>query len=244
MAKTDDKIREDVSVFDMLAEYGGWIVAVGLVVEVVLAFLYRGDKPFFEAWGPVIANTLVVVGVIAEVYFTRLSSHGQSELDRRSEERVAAANERAAAADARALEATLELAKFRAPRELTNEQWAHIREKVAPFTGTKFSGAVNRVDSEFMGFIAELMFCLIEAGWVGLDWHDPGSSTQSKFPSQLPKIGVGAALDDLVVTHPMGNMASASAARALTMALKAEGIAVVLAPSTGNDIAIIVGPKR
>ncbi|HEX3664405.1 MAG TPA: hypothetical protein VHU23_04140 [Rhizomicrobium sp.] len=126
MPKTDAQIREDLEVFDMVEHWGGSLVAMGLVAEVVYAFVFRNGKSFWEAWTPTIANALVAVGVVVEVYFSRLTGDRRDELERRSKEEVAKAN-------ARAEEARLETEKLRSlmrGRHLTPEQIAILKDEL------------------------------------------------------------------------------------------------------------------
>jgi hypothetical protein len=53
------------------AEWGGGAVVFGLVVEAILAWLYRGHTSFIENWGPVFADCLIAGGVAAEILFAR-----------------------------------------------------------------------------------------------------------------------------------------------------------------------------
>jgi len=108
MSKTDDQLRSEIGASETRGEWGAWAVIVGLVLEVALATANSsgyGDKNV-ENWGAVLADSLVALGVYAEVHFGRRASHGLAELRLRSDEKVATANERAEEAAERAAKAT------------------------------------------------------------------------------------------------------------------------------------------
>jgi hypothetical protein len=87
----------------------GWIcggaVALGVLAEVAVAWWHPPYNSFWEQWGTVIANAIVMLGVAGEVQFSRMAFRRDKELKLRSDEKVAAANERASEAAARANEA-------------------------------------------------------------------------------------------------------------------------------------------
>jgi hypothetical protein len=96
MKKTDANLREDISVFDMLGEYGGWLVVAGVVAEVVYAILYREGKSFWQAFTPAIASGLVAFGVIVEIFSARKAADARDELVTRSNNKLAEALDRVA----------------------------------------------------------------------------------------------------------------------------------------------------
>lgn len=78
---------------------------------------------------------------------------------------IARVNERAAQAEARAAEARLELAKFKAPRTLTDEQQELIAEKLKPFSGTVFEVHTYPNDAEPSGLAKNIEDAVVSAGW-------------------------------------------------------------------------------
>jgi hypothetical protein len=94
----DDTLRRAISKNETLAEWGGAAVVFGLIVEVVLTSTFRHGESFFEAWGPVLADALIALGVFAEILFARKARMGSEALQRQSDEKIAEANARAAEA--------------------------------------------------------------------------------------------------------------------------------------------------
>jgi hypothetical protein len=121
---TDDQLAISVESCERAAIWGGLAVIAGLVVEVVLA-IHQASTPlsfdsFEGTWGAVIADSLVALGVSAEVFFSRVGMSRQRELQRRSDrkladaiERAAEANERAAKLEKEAAEAHLQIERLR-----------------------------------------------------------------------------------------------------------------------------------
>jgi hypothetical protein len=108
-----------------------------------------------EKWA-LFFGILVAIGVAGEsVYGIRLywnnrklheiedrdATAQRKEIARLSNE-TAEANVRAKEAEARAAEANLALERFKAPRTLTAEEFAHVTEAARPFAGMKFSIAL------------------------------------------------------------------------------------------------------
>ena len=90
----------------------------------------------------------------------------------KAKEGIAIANQIAAEANARAEEAKLELAKFRAPRSLTEKQRAKIVADLKKFSGTVFD--ISASDNEGLEFAVVIADALIKAGWTCRNWADGG----------------------------------------------------------------------
>jgi len=89
--------------------------------------------------------------------------------------KIAAANENSAGANARAQEATaraeearLELAKLKAPRELSREQQARIIAKIRPFVGQQYALSVGA------GQEPESLLCLLDSVLQAAGWKRVG----------------------------------------------------------------------
>lgn len=160
MPETDANLREDKSVFSMLEEYGAWAVVAGVVVEVVYAAIYRGNKPFGEAWTPVFASGLIAFGVIVEILSSRKAAEASDELDRRSNEKVAAANECAANAER-------ETEKLRAEfgwRFISGEQMPRLVHLLGQSQGpVVIIYSIGDVESE--SYATQFMRAFVWAGW-------------------------------------------------------------------------------
>lgn len=109
---TNEALNQSVESCERVAEFSGIAVVVGLVIEVVLAYRHAPPDSFGGIWGSVIADSLVALGVAAEILFSRLGAARQRELQRRSEIVVAEANERAQQAIKDAAEARERAAKI------------------------------------------------------------------------------------------------------------------------------------
>lgn len=99
---------------------------IGIVGEVFLAFKHYPESTDIGYWGPVWADVAVALGVGIEVLFGFRGSALQSELTRRSNERLGKAEKEAAEANERAAKADLaraELEQRLMPRELTQKQF-------------------------------------------------------------------------------------------------------------------------
>ena len=135
MNATDDELRESVESCERAALWGGIAVVAGLVIKVVLAFNHAPFDSFEGIWGAVIADSMVALGVAAEILCSRLGFSRQYELQRRSDEKIAEANTIAAqatkdAADARERTALLE--KLTAFRRLSEGNRKAIADAVLP----------------------------------------------------------------------------------------------------------------
>jgi hypothetical protein len=124
MKKTEDNLREDVPVFDMLAEYGAWAVVAGVVAEVGYALVYPEGKTWPQIWVPVIASGLVAFGVIVEIFAAGTATEARDALDRISNEKVAAAELKAAELE----NANLRLRKELGPRHINTMKFAKALE--------------------------------------------------------------------------------------------------------------------
>jgi len=118
MSSSDDQIRSAIEVNEHLAEWGAWGVVIGLLLEVGLASgksLGILDDPHAENWGAVLADSLIALGVLAEIRFGRKANEGNKELRARAE--------------ARASEADRALERLRievAPRRISLDQFQEI----------------------------------------------------------------------------------------------------------------------
>jgi hypothetical protein len=106
---SDSGIEKSVESCERWEWFGGGLVVVGLIAEVAIAALHPPYDSFWEQWGSTVANSLVALGVVFEIKFGQMAGLRQSELRRRSDDKVAAATDRAAQAEA-------ELARITTPR--------------------------------------------------------------------------------------------------------------------------------
>lgn len=118
---TNGELHQSAESCELLAEFSGIAVFVGLVVEVLLAYRHASPESFEGIWGSVVADSLVALGVAGEILFSKMGSARQRELQRRSDIAVAEANERAQHAIKEAAEIRERAAKV---EQLT--AWRHV----------------------------------------------------------------------------------------------------------------------
>ena len=123
---TDDELESQSSSCELWMHISAGIVIFGVILEVIIAV---ANPPYGigpQRWGSLIADIMIALGVGGEVFFGAIDSRCQSELRRRSNERLGDALTQAGAAHERAATLDLEAAQLRqqlAPRELSREQY-------------------------------------------------------------------------------------------------------------------------
>jgi hypothetical protein len=112
------------------------------------------------------ANSKLTDAAIAEAGTKAAEAEAKAEGFRLN---IAEANQQAEEAKDRAAQASLELAKFKAPRILTLEQQGRISEKLKPFAGKQFDVALT-TDPETQDLLLQIETALKAAGWIEIDW--------------------------------------------------------------------------
>ena len=142
MNNTDSQLNDRITVNKRLSKFCGWAVIAGLVIEIILASVYRVHHSLVENWGPVFATVLIALGVFGEIHFSGKINESEEKLRRLSEEKVSAANAEAARAYERAAILGKEAANARA-RTAEIEcitEWRHI----SPGQANKIISAIRR----------------------------------------------------------------------------------------------------
>lgn len=134
-------------------------------------------------WEQLLLGSLAVVGVAGVAVFLfsaaviisqrRENSAAKVEFERyklETGETIAKANERAAEANQKAQEASLELARLKEPRSLTEEQRGRIVDKVKKFAGTEYDVTISVAEPEILGFLSIIEDVLSSAGYSEIDW--------------------------------------------------------------------------
>jgi hypothetical protein len=211
-------------------------------------------------WSDVANNVLVaslIFGVVATFLIVKAGNVKEAHWDndrRQSAERIAALSAQSdelrketAEANARALEAQLELERFKAPRNLNPEQQQRIIDKLAQFAGTPFDLEVNP-SPEPIEFLSQLAAILTSAGWKWLSRQDTGGTGVSSGLPGAPVAAISAAFVGLGIAIDISQEATwLAAVMALANALAAEGIKVQVqtkATMPTNAIHIVVGTKQ
>jgi hypothetical protein len=130
--RTTNELRASKSRNEVFAEIGAAAVLAGLFCEVVLAAVFRDPKkPFFEDWGPVIADFLVAAGVAAEVWFGRRALGDADELIEDAENMAALALLTGNNSAAEASNANLRAAQAEVKAAEANERAAMLVKEAA-----------------------------------------------------------------------------------------------------------------
>jgi hypothetical protein len=236
--------------------------------EVISALYWLGWLEFIKRVG----GFMVIAGVAIEVggdwisgpFHKKVEDARQLELTQLNNETarltkestdaraaIAGANERAAEATKKAQEASLELAKFKAPRALTQEQRGRIADKLKQFSGTEYDIAISENDPEILDFVSLVEIVLSTAEWTELDWKGTGEGLIRGRGK--PIIRLGASVKNVVIgvneNQPRKLMESA---QALSDALMVEDIEATagwhtpheMSSTNPNAIHILIGRKR
>ncbi|CAN7312401.1 hypothetical protein LJR029_005476 [Caballeronia sp. LjRoot29] len=169
----------------------------------------------------------------------RLSSESDA-----SRAAIAQANKETAIAQQNAMEAKLELEKFKAPRTLSVEQQKRIYEKLLAFKLIQFDAATVN-ESEAVYLLDGIEQILVALDWKETAWPgDPNIHRNGKQPiGQAVEVGISVQVD---ASQPELE----KAAKALSAALVAEGISARAeftppnSPSKNKDVLhLIIGKK-
>ena len=133
MNNTDGQLKDGINANKRLSKFCGGAVITGLVIEIILASVYRSHDSLLENWGQVFATALITLGIFGEIYFSGKISETEEKLRRLSEEKVSAANAEAARAYERAAILGREAANARArTAEIEHiTEWRHISPRQA-----------------------------------------------------------------------------------------------------------------
>jgi hypothetical protein len=169
------------------------MIVGGLLFEVIILLAYSAEKPWHETALLIISALVIAVGVWGEDHFAHEADAANVELQRLSDERVAAAEARAAEATARAEHARLELARLTTPRVISPEQRVRLIEAVTPFAATPFDILVQP-EPEPMALMDVIGDALVEAGWQWLNSRQTLVFSRSDRPSVGMITGTGVRL--------------------------------------------------
>jgi hypothetical protein len=154
-------------------------------------------------------------------------------------------------AKARAAEATLELAKFKAPRVLTEEQRGRIVDKLKPqFSGTEYDITISNSEPEILSLVFAIELVLSTAEWTELDWKGTGEALIRA--GKQPLIRLGVSVTNVVIGVQVNQSPKLfEAALALSDALEAEGVTATaerhigheMSSTNANAIHVMIGRK-
>ncbi len=221
---------------ESLETIGLWLIIGGLIGEAALVFSILETS--FEKPLTFVFTLAIAAGVWIEFI-------GSSDISSEKDARIAEAN-------ARALEAQLALEKYRAPRHLSDEQWADVLAKIRLFGPQPFDIAANNADPEAQRMANAILFNLWSmAGWTPISWKGRSGEAVTRWSMpNFPDWGINnmvIGVDIQIV--PKEREMLEPVARTLAEALAASGIEARLDISgthsaNVNTIHILVGPKR
>jgi hypothetical protein len=140
--------------------------------------------------------------------------------------KVAQAAEAAAKATEHAAEASLALEKFKAPRQLSDEQVARIAEKLKSFQ-VGFDVAILDSDPEVDMIARQIIAALVAAGWKQSDWKIKEGihfHSSGRFGKDTPLIGIVHAIGVDLQAHEESVATLGPPTNALVAALESESI--------------------
>lgn len=188
------------------------------------------------------ANVFLIFSLVVGVLATFAIAASGKIRDEALNREIAASNERAAEANARALEASLALEKFKAPRSLSMEAQQRIVAKVKPFAGTQFNVSATQ-DKEALNLLMGIEDALNAAEWKELKMIGEGTLRRNGRPSVILVVEVGVSIQ---VAQSMKEKLLPTA-KALVEALNEEGIDArdefTWNNSNSDIIHVVVGQK-
>jgi hypothetical protein len=228
------ELERSLSSLDIWLIVFGVFVAIGAVGGSVAGFLHWRRSGELQALQT--SENLALQKDIA-----RLSTEAES-----ARAAIATANEHAATAEQRAAEANLELAKFKAPRQLTPDQQHAIANNLRPFPDIKFDAGLAPGDAEAASLLVSIETALSQAGWTEINWNG-GDIVLNR--TGRPTAGLSSATNVIAAVFPGQSSKLIEAATSLVAALNDNSIAAQLQDATGivnttqDAIHILIGRK-
>lgn len=219
----DAKTRFEKS--SSLEDWSGYVLLGGLMLETAILFAYPDGKSLLHISLEVVAYLLVFGGVFGEIMFAAEARKASDELSRAAELQIAELSTQAAEANARAAQAQLELAKFKAPRILGENEQARVASKIQPFAGSPFVMTVS-FTPEATALLVQIEAALTSGGWVQKAWADPNKSDVVvgwTLPGK-PLVGQNMMVGLYVQADESVKEAFTAPVVALVNALRAEGV--------------------
>jgi hypothetical protein len=159
-----EQLNGEIGRNETRAHWGALAVVAGLVIEAVLAIAFPNGTTALENWTPIVADSLVALGVYAEIHFSGKAARAHKRLQEIIDQSLTEALRQAAAATAKATELQVALEeerKKRLGRSLTKEQFDILQT---------LRGKVKKVyvtcdrDPEALYFSGQISTALTHAG--------------------------------------------------------------------------------
>lgn len=138
------------------------MVIAGLALEVGLALLHLEAGSYWGWWGPVVADSLVAIGVMGEVLASARMTLCQGELTRRSNDRLGEAQKRAAAAELLAERLRSQFTW----RRLSSAEKVALQDELSRAEGASVVITFGGDDPEASTFAHEIGSTFKLAGWA------------------------------------------------------------------------------
>lgn len=180
MGASDGDLERSVESCEHWEWLGGGLVVVGLIAAVGIAALHPPYDSFWDQWGSVVADSLVALGVVAEIKFGQMAGLRQSEVKRRSDEKIAELNVVAE----RERHARAKIEQQLAPRELTKEQCDKLQ---ALANRLERVGIASAADFESVIFAGQITKALYDAGIEVLQYPPRGGLVWAGLHIVIPE---------------------------------------------------------
>ena len=118
------------------------VVVASVVFEFIIAWIHPEYDSFLEQWGAVFADAAIALGIVGEVIFSRKDSKIQTELRKRSNDKLGAAER--AAADANAVAATAQKEAAAARERAAEVERFHAWRRLSPEQVDQIVRAIRR----------------------------------------------------------------------------------------------------
>lgn len=218
---TENQLESASSSCERWGIWCGALVVAAVIAELVIAWIEPPYNTFLV--DSAIADAAIALGIVGEVAFGMRDGRIQTELRKRSNEKLGAAEKAASEAGQRAAEASLELARIKAPRSFSAEAVDRIVAKLLAFSGTQFDIGTIQGDPEVFRFQDQLEAALARAGWKQVHWVVPEGNIVLTRAGK-PATGFVTASDVTVGAYPEKAGTLGRAAIVFAEALNAEGV--------------------
>jgi len=166
-SKTESELRSDIERFSRSELVFLVVLVAALTTESILGWSFTDHREDWPNTTLLCLGVAVAICCAAEYWYSHRGEAAQSELDRRTGEKVAEANERAANAE---LE-TVRLKKALSWREISKEQGEALINALRPIAPTTYSiGVFSSNDAESAAHAKDLVNILRMSGW-SVGWH-------------------------------------------------------------------------
>jgi hypothetical protein len=244
--QSDHKPAKRLEIAERWSGHATLAILGGILLEIILLFVFPGGKSWSEIWLLVVANAAIGIGLAIEYACIRRTIVASGDLQRESDAKLSEAIDRAVKAEA-------ELIEFRKPRR------SKIRPNIAALSGkmkilgrTKFDVGIGAGSGEQADCAWDIEEMLTNAGWSQMNWgvHEVGVSVVERgHGGHRPVAGSVGAQNIEIHLAPDFRQSLLPAANGLASALTEIGVAASEVPfnanSTNNEaIHILIGPKQ